>query len=550
MHKLWFVRSPAWAAALLWAASLSLPARGQAAAPPSVPAAMRLAYVQSVQNDAGPAFAVRPRAGARSRAHNPEQGLDIILESTQIRLRRIGGSDGAAMALTQYGCAGSLRPARQTPPVRTAANRVEYRRDGVTEWYVNGPLGLEQGFTVDHDMGCQRDGIEFRLAVRGPGELTQVGSAVELRDPASGRALRYGGLLAVDAQGKELPSRLQLDHSSIRLHVSTKGARYPVIVDPMWSQKSNFTATDGATDDNFGNAMALSGDTAIIGAYKKVESGHTAQGVAYIFVRSGSTWTQQAKLSPPDGAAFDQFGTAVAIDKDTALVGALYKTVTSTNQGQVYVYVRSGTSWSLQAKLTAADAAVRDYYGAAVAIDGSTALVGAWNKTVSGHTGQGQVYVYSRSGTTWAEEARLTPSGAANGYNVGIAVGLSGSLAVIGASGALNAKGTVYFFSRTGTTWRQDSQVYASDGADSAFFGQTVAIGGTTAVIGSPLLSSFAGAAYVFTRSGTTWTEQGKLLASDSAPGDNFGWAAAIAADGTRAVIGARSAKRDRKSVV
>ncbi len=251
-------------------------------------------------------------------------------------------------------------------------------------------------------------------------------------------------------------------------------------------------------------------------------------GSAYVFVRSGTTWSQQAKLTAFDAAAIDQFGYSVAISGDTAIVGAYGDDDAGSASGSAYVFVRSGTTWSQQAKLTALDAAASDQFGYSVAISGDTAIVGAYLDDDAG-SASGSAYVFVRSGTTWSQQAKLTASDGAASDLFGYSVAISGDTAIVGAYGDDDAgsdSGSAYVFVRSGTTWSQQAKLTALDAAAVDCFGYSVAISGDTAIVGAYLdddAGSASGSAYVFVRSGTTWSQQAKLTASDGAASDQFG---------------------------
>jgi len=172
-------------------------------------------------------------------------------------------------------------------------------------------------------------------------------------------------------------------------------AEYPLTIDP-WLEQQKVTASDGAPGDTFGFSVAISGDTAIIGANEDTIGGNADQGSAYVFTRSGSTWTQQQKLTASDGAAGDFFGNSVAISVDTVIVGANLDTVgANATQGSAYVFTRSGSTWTEQQKLTASDGAAFDLFGSSVAIDGDTAIVGAFADTVGANGSQSSAYVFA-----------------------------------------------------------------------------------------------------------------------------------------------------------
>jgi hypothetical protein len=290
--------------------------------------------------------------------------------------------------------------------------------------------------------------------------------------------------------------------------------------------QTRLTASDAAASDLLGYSVAISGDTMVAGAPGK--SSYT--GAAYVYTRSGSTWTQQRKLTASDAATSDLFGISVAISGDTAVVGACGK---SSSTGAAYVFTRSGSTWSEQQKLTASDGVASDYFGNSVAISGDTIVVGASDK--SSYTGA--AYVYTRSGSTWSPQQTLTASDAAQWHYFGRSVAISGETLVVGAEGKSSYRGAAYVFTRSGSTWSPQQTLTASDAAQWHYFGRSVAISGDTVVVGNIGRSSYAGAAYVFTRSGSTWSEQQTLTASDAAANDYLG--ASVAISGDTVLVGA-----------
>jgi hypothetical protein len=270
----------------------------------------------------------------------------------------------------------------------------------------------------------------------------------------------------------------------------------------------------------------------------------TSQNTAYVFTRSGTTWSQQAKLVPADGAAGDSFGWSVAISSDgnTAIIGAYGDDDKGSDSGSAYVFTRSGTTWSQQAKLVAADGAAGDYFGNSVAIssDGNTAIIGAYADDT-----KGSAYIYIRSGTTWSQQAKLVAADGAAGDYFGNSVAISsdGNTAIIGAYYD-DTKGSAYIYIRSGTTWSQQAKLVPADGAAGDSFGWSVAISsdGNTAIIGAygdDDKGANSGSAYIYIRSGTTWSQQAKLVAADGTAGDYFGISVAISGDGNTAIIGA-----------
>ena len=279
-----------------------------------------------------------------------------------------------------------------------------------------------------------------------------------------------------------------------------------------WNQQAKLTASDAAAGDDFGISVSVSGDTAVVGAYYK----NSRKGAAYVFVRSGTIWNQQAKLTASDAAADDYFGNSVSVSGDTAVVGAYYK---DSHKGAAYVFVRSGSIWNQQAKLTASDAAANDYFGDSVSVNSNTAVVGASGK----NSNKGAAYVFVRSGSIWNQQAKLTASDAVADDYFGTSVSVSSDTAVVGASGKESHTGAAYVFVRSGSIWSQQIKLTASDPSASDYFGHSVSISGDTAVVGAYCKDSNKGAAYVFVRSGSIWSQQVKLTASDAAAGDYFG---------------------------
>lgn len=310
--------------------------------------------------------------------------------------------------------------------------------------------------------------------------------------------------------------------------------------------EQKLTASDGASYDNFGTSVAISGDTAVVGSpLDRVSHDLDRRGSAYVFVRSGGVWTEQAKLIASDGAHDDYFGYSVAISGDTVVVGSPFHTVgANAGQGAAYVFVRTGSIWTEQAKLTANDGGAIDLFGWAVAIMSETVVVGAVGDTVHGRPMQGSAYVFSRVASTWNQEAKLTASDVPCCAVFGSSVAISADTVVVGAPGTwLPLKGSAYVFLLANGIWRQQAKLTASDGSWNDSFGYSVAISANTLVVGSPTADAGGdqndnrGSAYVFLRNSGVWTERTKLTASDAARGDNFGQAVAV--KGGIVVVGA-----------
>ncbi len=301
------------------------------------------------------------------------------------------------MQLVAYGYGDTLTPAMHTVP-QANANRVEYARGDVTEWYINGPVGLEHGFTVQSPTpNLQLPISNFTLALaldtNLPATVDADGAGLALMRADGTTALRYAGLYAFDATGKELRAWMEtgemLNLTSLQIHVDTAHAQYPITIDP-WIQAAKLTASDGAASDSFGASVAVSGDTIVVGADGTHVGANLAQGSAYVFVKPTGGWsgmTQTAKLTASDGVAYDHFGISVAISGDTIVVGA---SGSNSSQGAAYVFVKPTGGWTgamtQTAKLTASDGAANDYFGGSVAISGDTIVVGAYGDDIGANT--------------------------------------------------------------------------------------------------------------------------------------------------------------------
>jgi len=311
--------------------------------------------------------------------------------------------------------------------------------------------------------------------------------------------------------------------------------------DANWSEQAKLTAADGAIDDYFGISVSISGDYAIVGAFRD-DDNWTNSGSAYIFTPNDvdpNNWDQVAKLTAADGAGDDEFGYSVSISGDYAIVGADRDDDYGSNSGSAYIFKRDGASWSQQAKLNASDGAFEDYFGYSVSISGDYSIVGAWGDDDNG-SNSGSAYIFKRDGTGWSQQAKLTASdGAASDY-FGDSVSISGDYAIVGAwaddgyNNTILFAGSAYVFKRDGTIWSQQTKLTAADGAIDDYFGDSVSISGDYAIVGAYSdddNGSSSGSAYIFKRSGMSWSQQAKLLATDGAGFDWFGYSVSISGD-------------------
>jgi hypothetical protein len=306
-------------------------------------------------------------------------------------------------------------------------------------------------------------------------------------------------------------------------------------------------AADRAIDDWLGFAVDVSADVAIAGAPLDEIEGEAQRGSAYALVRAGAGWSASGPLLASDGDSGDAFGAAVQVDGDTALIGALgADSGNGAGQGAVYVFRNIGGKWSEQDRWIGSLGTAGDLFGASLALAGNVALVGAPGASVAGAPSRGVVYVFERSNQTWNEQAVLLASDGVADDQFGSAVAWVDDTALVGAPGGFGSSstpGAVYAYRRGGPTWIEQKLV-ASDGVVADQFGARLAAFADRALIGAPNATIGAnarqGAVYVFARSGAAYVEQGKLAAPDGNAGDQFGYALAIAGD--VALIGAPAA--------
>jgi len=315
-----------------------------------------------------------------------------------------------------------------------------------------------------------------------------------------------------------------------------------------WSQTTRLQHSDAATSDQLGYSLDINSDGTYVIAGNPWDDDLTSGfnytnqnlGSAYVFYYNGSSWSQQAKLTDGSDRGTNNFlGSDVGLNSD-----ATYAIVGKQNQGVAFIFTRSGTSWSLQQKLSPSDVSTADYGGAAVDInaDGTYAIVGAYGVEENSNLNDnnGAVYVFTRSGSTWTQQQKLTASDSQAGDQFGIECSISddGDYIVVGALGEdggsgdpTSASGAAYVFYRSGSTWSQQAKLTASDAQASDQFGHSVDISGdgTRVVVGAYLEdggsgdpASNSGAAYVFKRDGTSWTEEKIILASDAQANDKF----------------------------
>lgn len=344
-----------------------------------------------------------------------------------------------------------------------------------------------------------------------------------------------------------------------------------------WNQIIKSCASDRAADDNFGYSVAIDGNYAVIGAYWESHDASGANmlskaGSAYIFEFNGTTWTQVQKIVAPDRNVEDLFGATVAISGNYIVVGAYQEDenasggATVSNSGSAYIFKNNSGTWAFQQKIVASDRFTDDFFGQSVTIDGQYIIVGAWSEDENAAGGAtiaqaGSAYIFKNTADVWAQTQKIVASDRAAADYFGWSVALSGNYAVIGAytedenaggSGSMSEAGSAYIFLNTAGTFAQVQKIVPSDRAASDYFGYSVDIDGDYLIAGAYKEDEDAsggtslldpGSAYIFKNNAGTWTQLNKLVNSDRQNYDQFGLSVSIS--GSFAVVGANGEDHD-----
>jgi trimeric autotransporter adhesin len=503
-----------------------------------------------------PGFEARRVDGAtavRYQTEDPTRKLSVVFTTDGVRVRTATAT--LSMKLAGYGRGTSLTSAAAAVPT-AAGNRVEYRRGALTEWYINGPLGLEQGFTIARCPSFSLSGRSQRaedltvaLALHGnmKASLDRNGTVLTLTDERSRSELHYAGLAAFDAYQRRLPARLELEGQRLLLKVNDAAARYPVVIDPI----VELASIQGRLNlDAFGNSMAINGRTLAVGAPTYPVNAYSP-GRVFVYVEPPGGWTSDmnptAALAPSGKYSSAFLGSSVAIAGNT---------IAATANGQVYLYVEPAGGWknmTESAILSSSDGSGFQ----SVAMTGNTVTGGAPSATVGSNANQGAAYVWVKPAGGWTnmtETAKLTASDGQANDELGWALAMSGNTIVAGAPfatvGSNAFQGAGYLFVRPATGWTsgtETAKLTAADPAANQYLGETAALDASTALIGAPaetINGNVAqGAAYIFVAPPTGWVSKAstaKLTASDGAEYDGFGEAVSI--NGDTIAIGATDA--------
>ncbi len=461
-------------------------------------------------------------AGERSYLLSPARGvLNGSNAALGVGLRFQGGGVSVMAGAKHVGLRFSAlgTGSALSPPVLMSTgvrrNRVDYHyRGGLTEWYVNGPSGIEQGFTVPRSVaGSDARPLTLALTVSGDARASTRRGRGSVA--FAGTSLDYGGLSVTDASGRRLHSWMATRGGRVLLQVATRGARYPLLVDP-WVQQGRLEAGMGVSA-----AVSADGNTAVVGG---------KFGSAYVFTRSGTTWTEQAKLVGQGACGIESTNVAISGDGDTVAVG-LARECPGNSQtegtGTASIFARSGSSWTQQlAPIFGSRSGSELGYRVAVSGDGNTALISEPNHYVGG---SGRTRVLERSGGSWAETAVIADAGETAFESVSLSA--DGGTALVGNPDASNGIGTAQVYTRLGTTWMLEEQLTGAGEIGNALFGNAVALSpeGDAAVVGGEADNEAAGAAWAFARSGS-WSLLGKLTSGETGH-RCLGRSVAIAAD-------------------
>lgn len=472
---------------------------------------MTIAMVASAGSLADGAVLPASGGGVPGRQMAPATRLALAFSARGV----VVDGDVLHLGLSALGRAGALRPLPATRPQRGPA-AVDYARPGISEWYVKSAAGLQQGFT-----------LTARPAGQGPLMLVagEVGAGDVVKAASDGQSLAlvsatrrsfvtYGGLRVTDALGRRLAARIAVVRGRIVLRIDDAGARYPLRVDPFIEQQEYF-APDAGKNDDFGDAVAIDGNTMVVGAPGDEDGTFYGYGAAFVYTQtSPGVWSEDQTLTGSDSDdRGDAFGSAVAVSGSTIVVGAPGATADGVAaSGAAYVFTESGGVWSEAQELFASDAESLALYGSALTMSGQTIVVGAWQQSIGGNLNDvwGAVYVYTPSGpgSTWTQVTEIdgpTTNNDENGFGYSLAV--SGLTLYIGDDDltvdSQPETGAVWAYTEASSSdnWGSDTTVTEltppSNGSD--LFGFALAAQGSTLLVGAPDADGAAGAGLVYT---------------------------------------------------
>jgi hypothetical protein len=433
--------------------------------------------------------------------------------------------------------------------------------------------------------------VTYRIATnRGRGVLQQAyikASNTEANDGFGSSVAISGDTLVLGAP-EEDSSATTVNGNQTNNNAENSGAVYVFVRDETtWFQQAYLKASNSDAGDRFGTSIAISGDTVVVGAPvedssatgidgDQTDNSADRAGAAYVFIRNGTTWSQQAYIKASNTDVRDGFGSSVAISGDTVAVAAVGEDSSATGidgdqadnsatiAGAIYVFARSGTTWSQEAYVKASNTEPSDSFGTALALSGETLVVAApeddssatgvnGDQADNSATGSGAVYVFVRTGESWSQQAYIKASNTGVGDLLGLGgVAVSGDILAVGTTfedssatgingdqddNSASLAGAVYVFARSGTTWAQEAYLKASNNEAGDQFGAAIALSGEILAVGASQEASSStgvngnqadngaegsGAVYLFLRSDERWTQAAYLKASNGGAGDGL----------------------------
>ena len=299
-----------------------------------------------------------------------------------------------------------------------------------------------------------------------------------------------------------------------------------------WVEEQKLLPSDGQAGDNFGRSLELDGNLAVVGTHWDDDNGEKS-GSVYAFRYNGAAWVQEQKLLASDGKADDRLGNTVSVDGDVIVAGAWKKNGGGKNSGAAYVYRFNGLQWVQEQKLVASDREAYDGFGRHVSVSGNVIAVGTWQDD-DGASNGGAVYMFRHTGTSWVQEQKLVASDAGTNSFLGWSVYLDGRTVVAGAYGD-SPKGTqsgaAYVWRYDGASWSHEHKIVPRDGSAYDYFGFSIALDGDNLAVGAYVkLTEFLGpgAVYLYRYRNNEWSKFRKIVPSDGAPQDAFGFHVAL----------------------
>lgn len=485
-------------------------------------------------------------------ARNQRQGLTASFAGGGATVSTHGGEQ-TSIALQSIGLGAARHPVGPARPL-VRGNRVEYRRGGATEWFANGPAGVEQGFTIARPhVGSQSSELTLTLGVSGTLAVRPGTAGGLMLVGAGGKAvLRYGDLIVTDATGRKLPAHMTAQRGRVSISVDASGAHYPVTVDPLINEVGELYASDGVKEAELGDAVAASGTTVVVGDDTALRSG-VEVGAAYVFTEGEGGWataTQVAKLISATPQKEEEFGTSVAVSGSTIVVGAPGREGHGGfGGGAAFVYSEPAGGWGADKENTHAvelinSEDVAEYeFGHSVAISGETIVVGSpqyrdYVQNLTTPAAEGAAFVFVQPAAGWSSapspsvqtatldiheaegEEHVTHVGESvaineQGTNQTIVVGAPG--AQVGTEFDKYRRGIVFLYARPAEGWVKapDKEFFpagkltASPSNEYAELGVSVSASGGVIAAGARYAEVEGikhGAAYVFTAPAAGWT--------------------------------------------